>query len=461
MRKNSSNTHSFFSLCTVLLVFFITSILSVSVYLVQSVTIATISVVPLTVTASIGENFSINVNISNVLDLYGWEFRLSWNATLLDAVSAVEGPFLKAKGQTFFTYKINNTVGYVLVDCTLLGIVPGVSGNGTLATVGFYVKGRGESILDLHNTTLLNSLEQPIIHVAVDGNGVFTPSHDIAVIDVIASPTMVLPGQSVQINATVENQGAYAEDFNVTVYYDSVVIETVSVVLDQGELRVLTFTWDTTGVNKGDYLILAKASVVSGETDITNNAKVADSMVTVLVPGHDVAIKDVTPCKTVVGQGYSLFVYVSTKNYGVFTETFNVTAYYNETAITLPDGKNYTTITLTSGNSTISTFTWSTVNVSKGNYTIKAEATLSGDTNTTDNHLTNGWVTVAMVGDIIGPDGWPDGKCDMRDVAMVAKLFGVNHPDPRYDPNCDIIYDLKIDMKDVGTVAKHFGETDP
>ena len=49
----------------------------------------------------------------------------------------------------------------------------------------------------------------------------------------------------------------------------------------------------------------------------------------------------------------------------------------------------------------------------------------------------------------------------MRDVGLVARLFGTNYPDPEYDPNVDVIYDLKIDMRDVGTVARHFGETDP
>jgi hypothetical protein len=43
----------------------------------------------------------------------------------------------------------------------------------------------------------------------------------------------------------------------------------------------------------------------------------------------------------------------------------------------------------------------------------------------------------------------------------VAKLFGVNYPDPKYNANCDIVYDLKIDVKDISTVAKRYGQTDP
>lgn len=83
------------------------------------------------------------------------------------------------------------------------------------------------------------------------------------------------------------------------------------------------------------------------------------------------------------------------------------------------------------------------------------------ETDTTNNNSTDGYVIVTIVGDIYGPDGWPDSKVDIRDIAAVAKLFGVDYPKPNYNPNCDIIYDLKIDINDIATVARHSGEVDP
>lgn len=71
----------------------------------------------------------------------------------------------------------------------------------------------------------------------------------------------------------------------------------------------------------------------------------------------------------------------------------------------------------------------------------------------------------AMVGDITGPEGVPDGKVDMSDVVAVARLFGVSYPDLEYDPNCDITgpisgeADGKIDILDVCLVARNFGKT--
>lgn len=125
---------------------------------------------PSTSTVAVGQTFVIHIKISAVNDLYGWEFKLGWDPNLLDAVDVTEGLFLKQSNDTFFTKKINNAEGYILADCTLLGNVPGVSGDGTLAYVEFYAKNEGTSALDLYDTKLVNSLEQSITHTANDGN---------------------------------------------------------------------------------------------------------------------------------------------------------------------------------------------------------------------------------------------------------------------------------------------------
>jgi len=71
-----------------------------------------------------------------------------------------------------------------------------------------------------------------------------------------------------------------------------------------------------------------------------------------------------------------------------------------------------------------------------------------------------------MYGDITGPiSGIQDGKVDIRDIAMIARLFGVNYPDPRYNPICDItgstqyVPDGKIDIRDIALAAVNFGKT--
>jgi archaellum component FlaG (FlaF/FlaG flagellin family) len=225
-----------------------------------------IYVEPQTSFGAIAQNFTINIDISNVSDLYGWEVKLGWNATVLDVVEVYEGPFLKSTGDTFFTYSVNTTAGYIILDCTLLGLVPGVSGNGTLATVKLYVKNIGDSILDLYDTLLIDSYEQTILHTVIDGYyyNSNTSVHDVSITNLEASQTTV--------NVTIKNQGTFTETFNVSTYYTLLtdpLIATQTITLEPNANVTLIFTWNPQYY--GRYEIQAQADVVTGETNIQDN----------------------------------------------------------------------------------------------------------------------------------------------------------------------------------------------
>jgi hypothetical protein len=176
---------------------------------------------------------------------------------------------------------------------------------------------------------------------------------------------------------------------------------------------------------------------------------------------HDVAVADVISYKTVIGRGDSLNISVTVADRGNSIETFNLTAYANTTIIATQN------ITLPSGNSTTVMFSWNTTAFAKGNYTISAYSLpVPGETSTADNNLTGGWVFVSMVGDLTGPIPFvPDGKVDIRDIAVVAKAFGSAPGMPLWNVNCDItgptpgVPDGKVDIRDIAVVAKHFGES--
>jgi len=110
------------------------------------------------------------------------------------------------------------------------------------------------------------------------------PVRDVAVVGVTPSVTEIDVGQVVNITVTVRNEGTATEDFDVTLYYGDTVIGTQTVTgLGPGAETTLKFSWDTTGVPEGDYVIKAEASMVPGETDITDNTHV-DGNVTVKSP---------------------------------------------------------------------------------------------------------------------------------------------------------------------------------
>ncbi|MDH5770868.1 MAG: dockerin type I domain-containing protein, partial [Candidatus Bathyarchaeota archaeon] len=255
----------------------------------------TISVDPSISSAEVGKTFMIDIRISDVIDLYGWEFRLRWNSSLSDALSVTEGGFLKGGGSTFFVNDINNTLGSMLVDCTLVGNVPGVSGNGILATVEFSVKRQGGCVLDLYDTKLVNSLEEAITHTTVDGDffALIPSFHDISVTNITLSKTIIASGSILHINVIVENLGGFNETFNLNTYADKdvnvigdeITIESQTIEdLPALTSKIIILSWNVTGFAKENYTISSKASVVSNEINITNNVYV-DSKVLVTILG--------------------------------------------------------------------------------------------------------------------------------------------------------------------------------
>ena len=129
---------------------------------------AALYITPQNVKGAVGQFITVNISIWNVDDLYGWQIRLEWNPQILNFSSVLEGDFLKKHGQTFFSHKLNET-GYLILDCTLVSDLTGVSGSGTLATVEFYVKEAGASQLRLSETVLVNSSEDLIPHTIKNG----------------------------------------------------------------------------------------------------------------------------------------------------------------------------------------------------------------------------------------------------------------------------------------------------
>lgn len=130
---------------------------------------------PQSVQGTTGQDFTVNVSISNVADLYGWQIELSWNSSLLNVTNVIEGPMLKSSGNsTFFSPVVNNAAGNLSALCTRLltfgSNVTGVSGHGTLMTVQFEVIGSGACDLNLYGTQLLDSNSRVISHTVQSGH---------------------------------------------------------------------------------------------------------------------------------------------------------------------------------------------------------------------------------------------------------------------------------------------------
>ncbi len=128
-----------------------------------------------TLVDQLGKNFSIDVNVTDALETYAWEFNLSWDPSLIKIVepNVTEGGFLNQDGtlNTSFAYFFNQTEGWMIVGCTLYEQPePLPSGSGTLATLHFTTLNEGYSPLNFSDTYLLNDTLDNYIHEKSDGN---------------------------------------------------------------------------------------------------------------------------------------------------------------------------------------------------------------------------------------------------------------------------------------------------
>jgi len=136
----------------------------------------TISVVGPTTNPNVGDIFNVSVGVTGVNNLYAFQFDLTFDPSLLSADSVTEGSFLPSGGTTFFIPGAIDDVGgnvTATVD-SLIGSIPGVTGNGTLAVFQFAALASGTSPLSFSNEILLDSSLNDITANTTFQNGYVT-----------------------------------------------------------------------------------------------------------------------------------------------------------------------------------------------------------------------------------------------------------------------------------------------
>jgi len=117
--------------------------------------------------------------------------------------------------------------------------------------------------------------------------------------------------------------------------------------------------------------------------DNLGNANPTDIKIFFVMPVHDVAVISIVPEETLIQQNQTISVNVTAANPGNYTETFNVTLFYDSVEIGIQN------VTLETGESRILTFVWNTTGILQGNYTLNATAsTVPYEVSTDDNTVT-------------------------------------------------------------------------
>jgi len=103
-----------------------------------------------------GDTTTVDVTIENADDLYGYQFDVIYDPSIVSLTNATEGAFLSSGGATFFLAD-PTVAGDGFVTATLLGALSGVSGNGTLFSLSFMGLAVGNSAVTLDNVFLIQS----------------------------------------------------------------------------------------------------------------------------------------------------------------------------------------------------------------------------------------------------------------------------------------------------------------
>jgi len=92
-----------------------------------------------TITVQTGQTFYLTVAVSDVADLYAWQFNAEHNATYLEFLRVVEGPMLRSDGASAYFVPPTTQPGKVLHPAAsrLRPADTGVDGSGEIAYVLF------------------------------------------------------------------------------------------------------------------------------------------------------------------------------------------------------------------------------------------------------------------------------------------------------------------------------------
>ena len=132
---------------------------------------AQISVAPSHKTVLKGENFSVNISVDpEESEVFGAQYVLHFNNTLLNATDQKRGPFLSQDGANTNVHsnEINNTIGQTRYGKTRMYVDHGITTQGVLATVSFTAMEPGMCSLNLTKVKLTKPDTQPIPDVLVN-----------------------------------------------------------------------------------------------------------------------------------------------------------------------------------------------------------------------------------------------------------------------------------------------------
>ena len=113
-------------------------------------------------------NLTIYVKINKATDIAFFDFKLTFNSSVVKAWNAVLGDFFPPSST--LKVEVNNASGYVRVNATLNPSEPPKNGSGVLATIKFHVEVTGSTVLHLTDIQLQDNQTHILPNESADGS---------------------------------------------------------------------------------------------------------------------------------------------------------------------------------------------------------------------------------------------------------------------------------------------------
>lgn len=149
-----------FFIRTIFLAFFVLMLLKPVLVLATIV-----SVSPSSVNINSGDQVTLDININNVLNLFGVAFDLIFNPSILTFISASKGAFLEQGGIATHLLTAVSPPGDLIVGYSrqaVNGVPTGIDGSGTIMRITFKAITNGSSSLSFQNNALCSASSSPI-----------------------------------------------------------------------------------------------------------------------------------------------------------------------------------------------------------------------------------------------------------------------------------------------------------
>ncbi|MCJ7431361.1 C25 family cysteine peptidase [Candidatus Bathyarchaeota archaeon] len=468
---NTSKIESFRTYTLKLTVYDADGVIGEDRWIIDTRPLPTIQVNPTATEMRVGQNFKVQVNITDVEALYELDINLTWDAALVDCTNhRVTIPREDNPGGVLYKPvqitrdEMNESAGTYRVAAKSVNPASSFNGSGMVFELAFDIKAEGDCSLDVVFSNLTDKSKKAVYHEAINSIVRISPGiHDVAVEDVSVSKTVVCQGLSIDVNVTAENRGSYNETFAVTTYANATVLNTTQVSLAYYSSTRFIFAWNTAGFPLGDYTVNSTATPVSGETNLTDNTFIYSS-VTIIEPSYDVAVTGLNFSKTILGKGYFGTVNVTVENQADLTTTFNVTVYADVNTTVIGDEVviGIQEVTMTGKTSRVLTFRWDTTLTPYGNYTVSGYAVpLEAEADREDNLCMGGCVVVSIAGDMDGELVNGHFGVSLYDAVRLLACYGSKEGDPLFNPNCDIDETGQVFLFDAVILLNNYGQKTP